>query len=74
MLSKGSIVRLSDNREYYVAESVIYNGCKYYYLATTDGGSIDIMFVSCDMVNGNKQVKIVSDESLLATLTQLLQK
>lgn len=74
MLSKGLIVRLSDNREYYVAESVVYNGCKYYYLATTDGGSIDVMFVSCDILDGKKNIQIVSDEALLFSLTQLLQK
>lgn len=74
MLQKGSIVRLSDNREYFVAESVVFDGVTYYYLATANDKTIDVMFVSCNILDGKKNIQIVSDEALLFSLTQLLQK
>lgn len=74
MLKRGTIIRLSNNQEYYVVESVVLDGVTYFYLATTDEETIDLMFVTCNIIDGEKVIDVVSDQSLLYRLTQSLSR
>lgn len=74
MLNRDTIIRLSNNREYYVVESVVLGGVTYFYLATIDEKTIDLMFVTCDIIDGEKMIDVVSDQSLLYRSTQSLSR
>ena len=72
MLRKNSLLTLSDGRDYFVVDEIILDEVPYYYLATTDGEKIDVLYVRSISTNNEKTIYIVKDDNLLRRLTQLL--
>lgn len=73
MLIKNSIVTLSDGKDYYVVDEIIFNNIIYYYLATTDENNIDIMFSSVEVENGENVIRVVTDKELIIKLTEMFE-
>lgn len=63
MLEKGELVELSNNKEYAVVSSIIYQAANYVYLLDTDTYK-DFKFCKYE----EEKVKIVKDEELIKIL------
>ena len=63
MLEQGEILTLSNNKEYVVVSSIIYQGANYVYLLDCDSYK-DYKFCKYE----DESLKVVKDESLLKTL------
>ena len=63
MLEQGELLQLTNDKEYVVVSSIIYQGANYVYLLDTDTYKD---FKLCKYEE--EQLKVVKDEKLLATL------
>ncbi len=63
MLEQGELLQLTNDKEYVVVSSIIYQGANYVYLLDTDTYKD---FKLCKYEE--EQLKVVKDEELLATL------
>lgn len=63
MLEKGELVKLSNNKEYAVVSSIIYQGANYVYLLDTDTYK-DFKFCKYE----EEKLKMVKDEELVKLL------
>lgn len=63
MLEKGELINLSNNKEYAVVSSIIYQGANYVYLLDTDTYK-DFKFCKYE----EEKVKLVKDEELVKVL------